>query len=101
MGPGSVRLPLGRGDSGRYAEVQNSKREHPSRENPTRADMLRMNRALRPRLDAGTISLWLLIILCALVVLPPFFYLIKSSLTVPLPGFATRIGFDNYQRVFE
>ena len=81
--------------------MQNSKREHPSRENPTRADVLRTNRALRPRLDAGTISLWLLIVLCALVVLPPVFYLIKSSLTVPLPGFATRIGFDNYQRVFE
>jgi len=37
---------------------------------------------------------------CA-VVLPPFLYLIKTSLTVPLPGARTAIGLDNYARVVE
>src|SRR2546427_787143 len=42
-----------------------------------------------------------LIVLSALVVLPPFFYVIKSSLTVALSGLRTAPGFENYQRVFE
>jgi iron(III) transport system permease protein len=51
--------------------------------------------------DSGAGALALLIVVSALVVLPPFFYLIKSSFTVPLPGFRTTIGLDNYQRVLE
>jgi iron(III) transport system permease protein len=43
--------------------------------------------------------LWVLIIVSALVVLPPFFYLIQSSLMVPLPGFKSALGFENYRRV--
>jgi iron(III) transport system permease protein len=43
--------------------------------------------------------LWVLIIVSALVVLPPFFYLIQSSLLVPLPGFKSALGFENYRRV--
>ncbi len=54
-----------------------------------------------PRVDSGIAGLWLLIAVCALVVLPPFFYLIKSSITVPLPGFRTALGLDNYHRVIE
>jgi iron(III) transport system permease protein len=46
-------------------------------------------------------ALALLIVVSALVVLPPFFYLLKSSVTVPLPGFRTTFGFDNYQRVLD
>jgi iron(III) transport system permease protein len=33
------------------------------------------------------------------VVLPPFFYLIQSSLMVPLPGFKSALGLENYRRV--
>jgi len=51
--------------------------------------------------DPGAGTLALLIVVSALVVLPPFFYLIRSSFTVPLPGFRTAIGLDNYQRVLE
>jgi iron(III) transport system permease protein len=51
--------------------------------------------------DPGAGALALLIVVSALVVLPPFFYLIRSSFTVPLPGFRTAIGLDNYQRVLE
>src|SRR5258708_433655 len=49
--------------------------------------------------DAGLIRLWLLIAVSALVVLPPFFYLIESSFVVPLPGFRTALGLENYRRV--
>jgi iron(III) transport system permease protein len=52
-----------------------------------------------PRADAGLIRLWLLIAVSALVVLPPFFYLIESSFVVPLPGFRTALGLENYRRV--
>jgi iron(III) transport system permease protein len=50
-------------------------------------------------LDAGLIRLWLLIAVSALVVLPPFFYLIESSFVVPLPGFKTALGLENYRRL--
>src|SRR5207302_4540887 len=53
------------------------------------------------QLDAGVAGLMVLIAICALVVMPPFFYLIKSSFTVQLPGFRTAFGLDNYQRVIE
>jgi iron(III) transport system permease protein len=49
--------------------------------------------------DAGLVKLWLLIAVSALVVLPPFFYLIESSFMVPLPGFRTALGLENYRRV--
>lgn len=58
-------------------------------------------RTFLPHVDAGVGGLWVLIVVSALVVTPPFFYLIKSSFTVPLPGFATKIGVENYERVFE
>jgi iron(III) transport system permease protein len=56
-------------------------------------------RAWFPRAEPGVGGLWLLILVSALVVLPPFFYLIESSFTVPLPGFRTALGLENYRRV--
>src|SRR5258708_9734989 len=53
----------------------------------------------RGRVDAGLIRLWLLILVSALVVLPPFFYLIASSFVVPQPGCKAALGLENYQRV--
>src|SRR5258708_36892781 len=50
------------------------------------------------RLDAGLGGLWLLIAVGALIVMPPFFYLVSSSVTVPLPGFRSMVGLDNYRR---
>jgi iron(III) transport system permease protein len=55
--------------------------------------------AWAPRPDAAFIRLWLLIGVSALVVLPPFFYLVESSFVVPLPGFRTALGLENYRRV--
>jgi iron(III) transport system permease protein len=49
--------------------------------------------------DAGLGGLYVLILVSALVVLPPFFYLIQDSFTVPLPGFKTMLGIENYRRV--
>jgi iron(III) transport system permease protein len=62
---------------------------------------LRARPAWLPQTDSGVGLLALLIVVSALVVLPPFFYLIKSSFTVPLPGFRTAVGLENYQRVVE
>jgi iron(III) transport system permease protein len=58
-----------------------------------------MKRAVRNRLDPGSVGLLLLIAVAALVVLPPFFYLVFSSFMVPLPGFRTVAGLDNFRRV--
>jgi iron(III) transport system permease protein len=44
-------------------------------------------------------ALWMLILVSALVVLPPFVYLVESSLVVPLPGFKTAFGLENYRRL--
>jgi iron(III) transport system permease protein len=52
-----------------------------------------------PQVDAGLGGLWVLIAVSALVVLPPFFYLLQSSVLVPLPGFKTALGLENYSRV--
>jgi len=52
-----------------------------------------------PRVDAGLGGLWVLIAVSALAVLPPFLYLIQDSLMVPLPGFKTMLGLENYRRV--
>jgi len=52
-----------------------------------------------PHVDAGLGGLWVLIAVSALVVLPPFFYLIQNSVLVPLPGFKTALGLENYRRV--
>ena len=52
-----------------------------------------------PHVDAGLGGLWVLIAVSALVVLPPFFYLLQSSVLVPLPGFRTALGLENYARV--
>ncbi len=54
---------------------------------------------MNQRLDAGFGGLWVLILVSALVVLPPFFYLIQDSLVVALPGFKTMLGMENYRRV--
>jgi iron(III) transport system permease protein len=54
-----------------------------------------------PRMDAGIAGLWALIVVSSLLVLPPFFYVVESSFSVPLPGFRTALGSENYQRVFE
>src|SRR5580700_8803605 len=51
------------------------------------------------RLDPGAATMWALIAASALVVLPPFFYLLKSSVTVPLPGARSEVGLGNYARV--
>lgn len=55
------------------------------------------HRLFRP--ERGTAGLWALIILAALIVLPPFYFLIQSSFEVPLPGFETEFGVRNYERV--
>jgi iron(III) transport system permease protein len=52
-----------------------------------------------PHMDAGLGGLWVLIAVSALAVLPPFLYLIQDSLMVPLPGFKTMLGLENYRRV--
>src|SRR3984957_5810632 len=52
-----------------------------------------------PHADSGIGGLFVLIAVSALVVLPPFFYLIQNSLMVPLPGFKSALGLDNYRRV--
>jgi iron(III) transport system permease protein len=51
--------------------------------------------------DIGAVGMWALLAAGCAVVLPPFLYLIKTSLTVPLPGARTAIGLDNYARVAE
>ena len=53
------------------------------------------------RVDAGAVGMWVLLAAGCAVVLPPFLYLVKTSLTVPLPGARTAIGLDNYARVAE
>jgi iron(III) transport system permease protein len=65
----------------------------------TRPPLLRDRQGWFPRADGGLGGLWVLIAVSALVVLPPFFYLIQSSLLVPLPGFSTMLGLENYRRV--
>jgi iron(III) transport system permease protein len=60
---------------------------------------LRARKAWFPHADAGLGGLWVLIVVSAIVVLPPFFYLIQNSLMVPLPGFKTMLGVENYRRV--
>ncbi|MEA2906367.1 MAG: iron(III) transport system permease protein [Alphaproteobacteria bacterium] len=61
----------------------------------------RIRRTWFPQVDSGVSVLWVLIAVAALAVLPPFFYVIKSSVTIPLPGFRTALGLENYQRVIE
>jgi iron(III) transport system permease protein len=58
-----------------------------------------LRQAWLPHVDSGLGGLWVLILVSALVVLPPFFYLIQDSLMVPLPGFKTVLGLENYRRV--
>ncbi len=65
------------------------------------APPLARHRARSAPMDAGRLGLFALIALSAVLVLPPLFYLIQSSVTVPLPGFRTMIGLDNYRRVIE
>ena len=49
--------------------------------------------------DMGASGVWILLIVGAAIVLPPFYYLIQSSFSVPLPGFKTAFGYQNYERV--
>ena len=53
----------------------------------------------RNEFDPGRLGVWFLILLTASIVLPPFFYLLKSSFQVPLPAFQTAFGIGNYERV--
>jgi iron(III) transport system permease protein len=50
-------------------------------------------------LDAGGMLMWGMVILGALIVFPPFYFLIKGSFTVQLAGFNTELGVRNYTRV--
>ena len=45
--------------------------------------------------------MWCLLVACSAVVLPPFVYLIRTSVTVQRPGFPSSVGLDNYARVME
>jgi iron(III) transport system permease protein len=52
-----------------------------------------------PDLDLGLGVIWLIIAVTAAIVLPPFFYLLQSSVSVPVTGFQTTFGWENYRRV--
>ena len=43
----------------------------------------------RKTTDAAALVPWLAILVCLALVAPPFYYLIKGSFLVPLPGFRT------------
>ena len=51
--------------------------------------------------DAGRSGLWILIIVAATLVAPPFFFLAQSSVLVPLPRFKTAFGLGNYLQVLQ
>ena len=53
----------------------------------------------RFRGDAGAAGMWALLAAVCAVVLPPFLYLIRTSVTIPLPGLRTAIGLGNFARV--
>jgi iron(III) transport system permease protein len=53
------------------------------------------------RVDAGSVGMWAVLALGCALVLPPFLYLIRTSLTVSRPGLPAAIGLDNYARVAE
>lgn len=59
------------------------------------------SRNLFTDLDAGGALMWAMVALGALIVLPPCYFLIKSSFTVQLPGFKTELGLRNYIRVLD
>ena len=54
-----------------------------------------------PRATRNTAALvpWIAIVLCFTLIAPPFYYLLKGSFTVPLPGFRSESGLENYRRV--
>jgi iron(III) transport system permease protein len=51
--------------------------------------------------DAGAAGMWGMLAAVCAVVLPPFLYLIKTSVTVTAPGRPPAIGADNYARVVD
>src|SRR5260370_40153353 len=51
--------------------------------------------------DAGSVGMWAVLALGCALVLPPFLYLIRTSLTVSRPGLPPAIGLDNYAPVAE
>lgn len=53
------------------------------------------------RIDSGVVMLWSMVAIGALIVLPPFYFLIKSSFTVQLPAFQSELGLRNYTRVLD
>lgn len=59
------------------------------------------NRNLLTDLDAGGVLMWAMLVVGALIVLPPCYFLIKSSFTVQLSGFNTEIALRNYIRVLD
>src|SRR5439155_4171012 len=100
VGPRRDQLRGGRGGgrAGPRCRASRAAGDAPMTTLATAPDPLHARKAWLPHVDSGIGTLALLIVISALVVLPPFFYLIKSSFTVPLPGFRTAIGLDNYQR---
>lgn len=52
-----------------------------------------------PDVELGSGVVWLIIAVTATVVVPPFFYLVQSSVSVPVSGFETTFGWENYRRV--
>lgn len=59
-----------------------------------------MGRRLLPDVDLGVSTIWIMIAVTAAIVLPPFFYLLQSSVSVPVSGFKTTFGWENYSRVW-
>ncbi|HWG04723.1 MAG TPA: iron ABC transporter permease [Beijerinckiaceae bacterium] len=49
--------------------------------------------------DFGVSAIWIMIAVAGVIVLPPFFYLLQSSVSVPVSGFQTTFGWGNYSRV--
>lgn len=52
----------------------------------------------RSRMDPGKLQVWLLAFIAALIVLPPFYFLVKSSVTVVARGRPSVIGWANFER---
>ena len=55
--------------------------------------------AARARFQSINLVPGIAILFCLLLVAPPFFYLLMGCFTVPLPGFRSEFGLENYRRV--
>ncbi|HWG06364.1 MAG TPA: iron ABC transporter permease [Beijerinckiaceae bacterium] len=56
-------------------------------------------RPFRP--DTGSLGLWLMIALAALIVLPPVFILVKTSLSIETDTLETSFGWDNFGSIVD